>query len=272
MRLNFYGCSIQEAGMKILAIMGSPRKGDSYSVTRQVERRMRELGPVEFEYVFLKDMNIQPCRGCFLCTSQGEEYCPIQDDCPTILEKMMGADGVIFASPVYALSITGLMKNFKDRLAYNAHRPRFFGKFALAIVTSAGTGLEGTLQYLESFSIWGFEVVRGLALIQYPSLKPTPTFEKKTAEKISGAAERFYGSIQSKKQSSPSLARVLQFRVLKLNTLIAGDYWEADREYYQDRSTYYYDTSIALPKKLAAWLFEKFFMAYMRKNYILPGE
>ncbi len=256
--------------MKILAIMGSPRKGDSYQITRRVEQRIKELGEVDFEYIFLKDIDIQPCRGCFLCASQGENHCPLRDDCPAVLEKMLAADGVVFVSPVYALSVTTLMKSFKDRLAYNAHRPRFFGKFGLAIVTSAGTGLEGVLKYLESYSIWGFEFVKGLALVQYPYLQPTASLEKQTSIKIDQAAERLYRAIEAGKRAAPSLERVLQFRVLKCNTLIAGDYWQADREFYKDKCDYYYETRIAPLHKLAAWLFQKFFMGYMKKNYILP--
>jgi multimeric flavodoxin WrbA len=255
--------------MKILAIMGSPRKGDSYQVTRRVESRMKALGDVEFEYVFLKDIDIKPCRGCFLCTSRGEEHCPIQDGCPAVLEKMLAADGVLFVSPVYALSVTGLMKNFKDRLAYNAHRPRFFGKYGMAIVTSAGTGQEGTLDYLSTFSIWGFEMLPGLGLIQYPYLKPTPALEKQTEEKIERAARRFQRAIKEQKSQPPSLNRVLQFRVLKLNTLVAGDYWQADRAFYEHKSGYYYETAITAHKKLAAWLFERIYRAYMKKNYFL---
>ena len=255
--------------MKILAILGSPRKGNSYQITRRLESKLKELGEVEFEYIFLKDIDIRPCQGCFSCTSKGEENCPIRDDCPAVLDKMMAADGVIFVSPVYALSVTGLMKNFKDRLAYNAHRPRFFGKYAMAVATSAGTGLEGTLGYLETFSLWGFEFVRGLALMQYPYLQPTPALEQQTAEKIERAARRFYRAIEEKKQRPPSLNRVLQFRVLKCNTRAAGDYWQADREFYENKRDYFYKAKIAPQHQLAAWLFERFYWGYMRKNYVL---
>ncbi len=258
--------------MKVLAIMGSPRKGDSYRITRRVETRMKELGPVDFEYVFLKDIDIQLCQGCFLCTSKGEEHCPIRDDCPTVLDKMLAADGVLFVSPVYALSVTGLMKNFKDRLAYNAHRPRFFGKYGMSIVTSAGTGLEGAINYLNTFSLWGFKIVRGLALVQYPHLQPTAYLEEQTSEKIRLAAARFHRALTEKKQTPPSLSQVLQFRVLKCNTIAAGDFWQADGEFFKDRPSFFYPAHIAPLKRLAAWLFEKFYWRFMRKNYVLPKD
>ena len=258
--------------LKILAVMGSPRLGNTYQVCQRVEEKLKALGEVELEYVFLKDADIQPCRGCFLCTSKGEQHCPVQDDCPRILEKMLHADGVIFASPVYALSVSGLMKNLKDRLAYNAHRPRFFGKHALLIATSAGTGLDGALGYLATFSIWGFEIADKLGLTLYPHLKPTPKLEQDIEKKIDQAARKFYHALTHHVQPAPSVVQLLQFRVLKLNTQVAGDYWLADQEFYQDKRDYYYPTRIAPLPRLAAWLFEKFYLSYMAKNYVLKSD
>jgi len=58
--------------MKILAIIGSPRKkGNSYKATKEVEERMKQLGKVEFEYLFLKDADLKMCSGCFNCVSKG---------------------------------------------------------------------------------------------------------------------------------------------------------------------------------------------------------
>jgi multimeric flavodoxin WrbA len=258
--------------VKILAIIGSPRKGNSYRIARRVEEKMKTLGAVEFDYVFLKDANLQPCRGCFLCTAKGEEYCPIDDDVPQILDAMLQADGVVFVSPVYALSVTALMKNFKDRLAYNAHRPRFFGKYALVITTSAGTGLAETEKYLSNFSMWGFEVASKLRVITYPFLAPAPRLERKIAADIEVAATRFFRAIEMKKLRPPGVLQVMQFRVLKCNTAVARNFWRADYEFYKDREEYYYDARIAPHKKLAAWLFEKLYMHYMNANYVLDRD
>ncbi len=255
--------------MKILAILGSPRLGDSYSLTRRFEAKLKELGPVDFEILHLKDIDIRPCRGCFLCTSKGEASCPLRDDCPAVLEKMLRADGVVFVSPVHALSVSTLMKAFKDRLAYNAHRPRFFGKYAVAIATSAGTGLEGALGFLATFSLWGFEFVDRLGFVCYPGLTARPALEAQTEAKLARAARRFHDALQGRKLRPPTLAQVLQFRVLKCNTRVAGDFWQADREFFRGKRDYFYETPIGLPARLAAWAFERFFMGYMRRNYEL---
>ncbi|MGB9979655.1 NAD(P)H-dependent oxidoreductase [Methanobacterium sp.] len=101
--------------MNVLAIMGSPnKKGNTYELTRKLEDSMKKLGEVEFEYVFLKDINLKTCRGCGVCFEKGEKFCPLKDDRPMLEEKMHNADGVIFTSPNYVFNVSGIIKNFID--------------------------------------------------------------------------------------------------------------------------------------------------------------
>ena len=104
--------------MKILVIMGSPRKGNTYRAAKRIEDAMRSLGDVGFEYLMLGDVALAPCRGCMACLEWGEEHCPIRDDAPAVGRKLHDADGVIFASPVYGLAVTGQMKTFIDQFSY----------------------------------------------------------------------------------------------------------------------------------------------------------
>jgi multimeric flavodoxin WrbA len=48
---------------------------------------------------------------------------------------MHAADGVIFATPVYVMNVSALMKTFIDHFSYIYHRPRFFDKKALLLST-----------------------------------------------------------------------------------------------------------------------------------------
>jgi multimeric flavodoxin WrbA len=75
----------------------------------------------------LKDVDLSQCRGCFGCFVKGEDHCPCKDDA-SIEQKMHDADGIIFATPVYGMNISALMKTFIDRFSYIFHRPRFFTK------------------------------------------------------------------------------------------------------------------------------------------------
>jgi len=97
--------------MKLLAICGSPRKGNSYKALKEIGDAYSH---VDYEILHLNDLNFSLCKGCYSCVVKGEEKCPIKDERDMILEKMMEADGVIFASPVFSHMVSAMMKNFFD--------------------------------------------------------------------------------------------------------------------------------------------------------------
>src|SRR5512145_3330087 len=126
--------------MKVLVIMGSARKGNTYRATKKIEESMQSIGNVEFEYLMLKDASLSQCSGCCTCFGKGEDHCPNKDSAHIIEQKMHAADGVIFATPVYGMNVSALMKTFIDRFSYIFHRPRFFDKKALLLTTAGVLG------------------------------------------------------------------------------------------------------------------------------------
>jgi multimeric flavodoxin WrbA len=134
--------------MKILAIMGSPRRGNSLKLTRLIEDELKDMSSVDFEYLFLKDTQLANCIGCHLCIQKGEQMCPLHDDRDLIIKKIEDADGVIFVSPVYMFTITALMKNFVDHLAFLVHRPCFFHKPAMIFI-HRGDMFKDSIRYME---------------------------------------------------------------------------------------------------------------------------
>ena len=98
--------------MRILVITGSPRKGDSYQIVKLFEEKLNSLEKVEFKYPFLKDTNLEFCRGCMLWMMKDEDLCLAKDVTLKVREEMLNSDRVIFVSPVYAHQVTALMKNF----------------------------------------------------------------------------------------------------------------------------------------------------------------
>ncbi|MEX2704817.1 MAG: NAD(P)H-dependent oxidoreductase [Candidatus Freyrarchaeum guaymaensis] len=115
--------------MRVLAIIGSPKgKGNGYRVVQQIEKRMKGLGDVEFDYLLLKDANLETCQGCFTCISKGEDLCPLKNDRGKIEEQISNLDGVILSSPGNVQNVSWLMKNFIDRFAFTNHRLSFFDK------------------------------------------------------------------------------------------------------------------------------------------------
>ena len=73
----------------------------------------REAG-LEVEKVFLKDLKINYCTGCNRCYN-GEHPCPQRDDAAGVLEKMVAADVIVMATPVYFYTVCGQMKTLIDR-------------------------------------------------------------------------------------------------------------------------------------------------------------
>ena len=200
--------------LKILVIMGSPRKGNTYRAAKKIEEFMQTMGSVEFEYLILKDANLSQCSGCFVCFTKGENLCPHKDVAASIEQKMHTVDGVIFATPVYGMNVSALMKLFIDRFSYIFHRPRFFDKKALFSATTGAVGLKEVLNYLKIVAgIWGFEIVGSVGLVT-PPMQLSRKKEKENNEKLEKAAFTFYNSFQ-KKRRSPGLRDILVFHAQK---------------------------------------------------------
>ena len=83
--------------MKILGIVGSPRKGgNTEQLTRIALEEVQKEG-IEVELISLAGKKIEPCTGCGGCRSTGE--CVIKDDFEAIYDKMVAAEGFILTSP-----------------------------------------------------------------------------------------------------------------------------------------------------------------------------
>lgn len=243
--------------------MGSPRKGDSYRVTKRVEAEIQKHGPVEFEYLFLKDLNLQPCRGCFNCIGKGKELCPIKDDRLMIEEKMLQADGIIFAFPGYVMNVSALIKNFIERFAYTFHRPQFFQQKVLLISTEGPRAVNMALKYLTELKYAGFSISHKLGVTVMPWL-PGKVLKDKIARDVSIAARKFYTSLQVTALPTPAFAQVISFNFFKRAAVDTKEYFSADFNYYNDLKDYYYPAKISLLKRITAALITKLSFFMMR--------
>ena len=131
----------------IVAVNGSPHAGigSTALMIEMLRPTLAEEG-FELEVVNLTEQNIEYCTGCAFCMEKGR--CWIDDDHRKIVEKLLSADGVILASPVYFFQVTGQMKTFLDRSLAFGHKPRSTWKPGLAISVSAGLGETDTANYL----------------------------------------------------------------------------------------------------------------------------
>jgi multimeric flavodoxin WrbA len=103
--------------MKITAFNGSPRaeRGNTHVMVEAFLAGAREAG-AETENVFLAKKKIAPCVACYACWMKTPGKCSQRDDMDELLAKVIASDVVVFATPVYVDNVTGLMKNFMDRL------------------------------------------------------------------------------------------------------------------------------------------------------------
>ena len=101
----------------IIAFLGSPRKeGNTAIVLEEILQGARKAG-AETETVFLHKMDIHGCQECFVCQSVPDEPgCAILDDMQDIYPRILEADVIIFASPVFCWNVSAQLKMMLDRL------------------------------------------------------------------------------------------------------------------------------------------------------------
>ncbi len=102
--------------MKIVSLLGSPRtKGNTAKVLGWVEEGLHNEGH-RVDRINVVDHVVNGCLECYACREKSEEPgCPQQDDAVGILERMMAADVIIYASPLFSWSWPAQMKALIDR-------------------------------------------------------------------------------------------------------------------------------------------------------------
>ncbi|MBE6831094.1 MAG: flavodoxin family protein, partial [Ruminococcaceae bacterium] len=136
---------------KVLILSASPRKGgNSDTLCDEFLHGTRDAGH-EAEKVFLRDKKIGYCTGCGVCN--GTHKCVQKDDMADVLEKMVEADVIVMATPVYFYTMDAQMKTLIDRTV-----PRYTeisNKDFYFIVTAADTDqnmLERTVEGFRGFT------------------------------------------------------------------------------------------------------------------------
>jgi len=99
---------------KVLAFATGPRRhGNSETLLDWVLASMAEEPGVTIEKVALDEVTVHPCRGCNACEVLNR--CVQRDDMDILHDKIIEADCVIFASPIYCLGICAEGKALVDR-------------------------------------------------------------------------------------------------------------------------------------------------------------
>jgi multimeric flavodoxin WrbA len=99
--------------MKVLGIMGSPRRQSNTEILLdKALEGAREAG-AEVEKVLVSKLEISPCLEIYACRKDGN--CAIKDDMQLLYEKLLEADHIVFASPIFFYSVTSQAKAIIDR-------------------------------------------------------------------------------------------------------------------------------------------------------------
>jgi len=125
----------------VLAVFGSPRKkGNSITLAGKIIEGAQSCG-AEVETIYLNDLKIRPCQGCYACQEEDAKGCVIKDDMQDIHTKVTQADALIIASPVYWFTMSAQTKLFMDRCMalYNedSEKSSLYGK-KIAIAMTYG--------------------------------------------------------------------------------------------------------------------------------------
>ncbi|MFQ6091628.1 MAG: flavodoxin family protein [bacterium] len=106
--------------MRVLAFNGSPRRqGNTSLLLKEMLRGARESG-AQVEEILAGEINLKYCRGCLKCNLI--KRCRIRsDDWPTLSAKILDADALVFASPIYFHHLTAPLKKILDRFRSFVH-------------------------------------------------------------------------------------------------------------------------------------------------------
>jgi multimeric flavodoxin WrbA len=123
--------------MKVVAFNGSARKdGNTAILVNAVFTELKKEG-ISCELVQLSGEKIRGCTACGQCFEQLDQRCIIEEDIVNdCIEKMIGADGIILASPTYFADVSSEMKALIDRSGFvaKANSDMFKRKVGAAVV------------------------------------------------------------------------------------------------------------------------------------------
>lgn len=112
---------------RVLILMGSPRKAGNTAALLAPFCEALEQGGAETETVWLYDREIRPCRACRICQRDWTVFgCPQRDDVQDLFDRVLAAELIVLATPIYSWYCTAPMKALLDRLVYGMNK--FYGE------------------------------------------------------------------------------------------------------------------------------------------------
>ena len=155
---------------KVVVVSTSLRtNSNSELLAKSFVESAKEAGN-EVEYISLKNKDIRFCIGCLACQTIG--HCVIKDDVADIMNSVLEANVVVWATPIYYYEMSGQMKTLIDRLNPMYSKDyKFRDVYLLATAAEEGdevfekviTGLNGWIDCFEKTSIKGTVLCGGVS-------------------------------------------------------------------------------------------------------------
>lgn len=151
-----------EAGMRILGIVGSPRKNGNTEILMTEALKVARDAGCETEIFLMAEKQVAPCAACYGCFKGGS--CVVKDDMQQLYEMMARADAIIFGSPVYFGSVSAQLKIVMDRMFALLHQRSLKDKVAAGLVVTRRVGAIQARSLIYGFCIAQGMVVSGGAI------------------------------------------------------------------------------------------------------------
>lgn len=215
--------------MKILLISSSPHneKSRTLALANEVLKPFLEKN-VEIEVIHLAGLVINFCLHCELCHRKVLQ-CSIKDDVPAVINKMLEADGIIFATPNYIKHVTASMKALFERASHFIHCKRLLGKYVSGVVTSGSGEDKEVLDYIRYYAhTCGSQYSGGV------SACAMAVGEKTGAARHLG--EKLFSDIQSKK-IFPEQMDIIEAGKAHFKKIIQQrkDDWQQEFRYWEEK-------------------------------------
>jgi len=150
--------------MNVVAFNGSARKdGNTAIMIREVFGVLNREG-IETEMIQLAGETIRGCTACFQCYERKNKRCAVSGDIVNhCIEKMLSADGIIFASPTYFADISSEMKALIDRagMTSRANGDMLKRKAGAAVISVRRGGAVHAFDSINHFFFIGQMIVPG---------------------------------------------------------------------------------------------------------------
>ena len=132
---------------KVVVISSSPRiGGNSDTLCDEFVKGALDADNAAVKYN-LEEIRFHSCKACYKCKTP-EMKCFQEDGLEEVLDKMMEADVIVYATPVYYYSMCGTLKMFFDR-CYPIFRDLENKEYY--IITAAGASNGDALKGIEDF-------------------------------------------------------------------------------------------------------------------------